>query len=125
MISLAELNQHGYETNAEIDANLAILLVRINLIRAAYNVPMIVTSGLRSVAKQQELIDAGISKATHSKHMIGAAVDILDQDGSLHNWCKANEAVLVSAQLWMEERQGPWQHFQIIAPHSGHRWFLP
>lgn len=27
--------------------------------------------------------------------------------------------------LWFEVRQGPWQHFQIVPPASGKRWFYP
>lgn len=120
-ISINELNPHGYELTPEIEANLAILLERINKVRDAYDVPMIVTSGLRSHADQQRINPS----APKSNHLTGSAVDILDRDGKLYDWCKANEALLESIGLWMEERQGPWQHFQIKPPVSGHRWFIP
>lgn len=125
MISLHELNEHNFPTTPEIDANLAILLDRINKVRTAWGKPMIVTSGLRDEAKQQALIAEGKSNAPHSHHLTGEAVDILDEDGSLHAWTKENEKLMEEIGLWMEERQGPWQHYQIVPPKSGHRWFLP
>jgi hypothetical protein len=121
MITMQELNPHNYPTTPEIDTNLAILLERINKVRDAYNIPMIVTSGLRSEADQMRINP----KAPHSNHKIGAAVDIFDKDAALYNWCKANEVLLVEIGLWMEERQGEWQHFQIFPPKSQHRWFSP
>jgi hypothetical protein len=125
MLLLSELNPHGYETTPEIDANLATLLERINQVRTAWGKPMTVTSGLRSEGQQQGLIRNGISKATHSNHLTGSAVDVLDRDGSFYDWCKANDAILSEIGLWMEERQGSWQHFQIVPPLSGRRWFWP
>ena len=82
---------------------------------------MIVTSGVRSEADQARINPS----APRSKHIIGAAVDIADADGSLYAWCKENEAELEAAELWCEERQGGWQHFQCIPPKSGKRWFNP
>lgn len=121
MISAQELNPHNYPTTNEQSTNLAALLVAINKIRTAWGKPMIVTSGLRSEVDQQRINP----KAPKSNHLIGAAVDIADADGSLNAWCKANESELVAAGLWCEERMGSWQHFQIYPPHSEHRWFYP
>lgn len=125
MITLKELNPHDYPTNWEINNNLFILCKRINIIRSHYGIPMIVTSGLRSEEKQQQLIAAGISKASKSHHLTGEAVDIYDPDGKLIAFCKANERLLIEAELWCEERMGAWLHFQIVPPKSGHRFFQP
>lgn len=125
MISMKELNPHGYPTTPEIDANLAVLYDRINQVRLAYGAPMVVTSGLRSEAQQEALIASGRSTATKSKHLVGAAVDIADADGSLNHWCKENEDFLKQIGLWLETRQGPWQHLQCLPPASGHQWFNP
>lgn len=125
MISLKELNPHNYPTTPEIDVNLSTLLTRINLIRTAYGVPMVVTSGLRDQTQQQQLIADGKSNAIKSNHLLGAAVDIYDPDAKLNTWCKENISLLEKCELWCEERQGTWQHFQIFAPHSGHRFFNP
>lgn len=125
MISSAELNPHGYPTTDEIDTNLAVLLERINKIRSAWAKPMTVTSGLRSQAQQDQLIAQGKSSASHSKHLIGAAVDIYDPELQLTAWLKADPDLLELAQLWCEEGNTNWVHLQIFPPASGNRWFLP
>ena len=101
--------------------NLEDLLKAINVVRDAYGKPLTVTSGYRTQADQQRINP----KAPRSNHLTGCAVDIADSDGALHAWCKAHESVLEAAGLWCEERQGGWQHFQCVAPRSGHRWFQP
>jgi hypothetical protein len=125
MITLKELNSHNYPTTPEIDKNLSVLLDRINQVRTAYGKPMTVTSGLRSDAQQASLIAAGKSNATKSNHLTGSAVDILDESGELNVWVKSNTALMEKIGLFMEERQGSWQHFQIVSPRSGNRWFQP
>lgn len=120
-ISLQELNQRGHATSSVQDANLSVLLERINKVRDAYATPMVVTSGFRTLAEQMKINP----HAPGSHHCTGEAVDILDRDGALNEWCKKNEALLETIGLWMEVRQGPWQHFQIVPPKSGHRWFNP
>jgi len=125
VITLKELNRFNLPTTPEIDKNLAILLERLNLIRVAYGKPLFITSGLRSQAQQSALIRSGKSTAPHSNHLVGAAVDIGDQSGDFYDWCQANESILEEAQLWCENRQGPWQHLQIFPPKSGKRWFNP
>lgn len=124
-ITLEELNSHQYPTTPNIDANLLILWEKINKVRDLYGKPMIVTSGLRSQSQQEQLIKDGKSNAPKSNHLIGAAVDILDNDGSLNQWTKDNEDKIVEIGLWMENRQGNWQHYQIFTPKSGNRWFNP
>lgn len=125
MITMKELNPHNYSTTPEIEANLQVLFERINKVRTAYSKPMIVTSGLRSGAQQQDLIAKGISTATKSNHLTGRAVDIYDVTGELYDWTRANQKLMEEIGLWMEERQGPWQHYQIVPPKSGKRWFKP
>jgi len=127
MISSSELNPHKYPTTREIDDNLSTLLYRINLVRTAYAEPMIVTSGLRSQAQQDGLIAAGKTNAPKSKHLMGEAVDILDKDGKLRAWVKDNIQLMETIGLWMEafESTPTWVHFQIVAPNSGNRIFVP
>lgn len=127
MISSKELNIHNYTTTPEIDANLAILLERINQVRTTWNKPMIVTSGLRSDAQQKDLIAQGKSKATKSNHLIGAAVDIQDKDGSLAKWTHDNQSLMEQIGLWMEDTNSThgWVHYQIYPPKSGNRFFIP
>lgn len=88
---------------------------------------MIITSGLRSEAQQQDLIKAGKSKATKSKHLTGHAADIQDLDGSLAKWALENIKLFEQAGLWLEDpnfTQG-WLHLQMTPPRSGNRIFKP
>lgn len=122
MITLKELNPHGYPTTPEIDINLQNLLAAVNEIRAAWGNPMTVTSGLRSQADQQRINP----KAPKSNHLMGAAVDISDPNLELTKFLKANNSRrLVDAGLWCEEGNTNWVHFQIVPPKSGNRWFKP
>ena len=127
MILLSELNKKNLPLTLVIESNLITLCARLNKIREAWGKPMIVTSGLRSEGQQENLIKAGRSSATHSKHLVGCAADILDEDGSLKAWLKENPTILEDALLWCEaaESTPTWCHFQIVPPGSGHRWFLP
>ena len=127
MISLEELNKHGYPTTPEIDANLQVLLNKLNKVREKYSVPMIVTSGLRSNEQQQKLIALGKSNAPKSHHLTGEAADIFDRDVSLKGWVKDNLPFIEEIGLWMEDFTftRDWVHFQIVPPHSGNRFFIP
>lgn len=126
-IKLEELNKHNYPTTPEIDANLQILLERINAVRDAYGKPMVVTSGLRSQDQQQELIAQGKSNAPKSKHLTGQACDILDSDGALREWVLNNMSSMETTGFWFEDFGSTpnWVHFQIVPPASGKRIFIP
>ncbi len=121
----------------DIQANLAVLLERMNRVRGAYGKPMTVTSGLRTMEDHLRIYRGIASKKgvpfnpaavpMKSKHLSGAAVDIFDPNKELQAWCKANESLLESAGLWMEDFGATpnWCHFQIYPPKSGKRFFLP
>lgn len=121
MISLSELNPKKYDLTDEIRANLEDLLVRLNKVRVVWGHPMIITSGLRSVADQQRINP----KAPKSRHLEGNAADVLDQDGAFNQWCIDNQKLLAEVGLWCETRVGPWQHLQRVPPKSGRRFFIP
>lgn len=127
MISLSELNSHNYPTDDTIDANLQILLEKMNKVRSAYNIPMIVTSGLRSQEQQDGLIAAGKSNAPHSKHLTGQACDIADADRNLTQWVQDNMDLMIEIGLWFEDFNSTptWVHFQVVSPASGKRVFIP
>lgn len=120
----------------EIQANLLILLEKMNKVRLLYNKPMNVTSGLRTLdhhiqvykdlAKQRN-IEFDIKQVPMgSLHLKGAAVDISDPKGELYAWCQEHKADLESIGLWMEIKDDqPRVHFQITAPRSGNRFFKP
>jgi uncharacterized protein YcbK (DUF882 family) len=110
--------------------NLEELLLKINKVRVLFNKPMIVTSGYRSeqdhlrIYRSKGVPDNKIPMG--SAHLKGAAVDILDKDGSLFKWCKDNVNQLETIELWCEDDQSvPRVHFQIYPPKSGNRFFKP
>ncbi len=64
------------------------LVAVIEKAAAISSVPFRVTEGLRSKARQQELVKAGFSKTLNSRHLTGHAVDIVplldvDKDGKI------------------------------------------
>lgn len=135
MLSMEELLKDRAKLQdlpADQQQNLKTLLERINKIRSAWNKPMSVTSGYRTMEDHLRIYkEKGITDQSKipmkSKHLVGAAVDISDPNKELQQWCKSNEQILKDAQLWMEDFSATpnWCHFQISPPASGKRWFLP
>lgn len=134
MIQMSELlGKYSLEDQSQdVQNNLALLLARINQIRAIWGNPMTVTSGLRTVEDQLRIYAAkGITDPAKipmgSEHLKGGAVDIYDPDKSLQAWCKDNVSVLEQVQFWMEDFSATpnWVHFQVVPPKSGQRWFMP
>ncbi len=125
------------DQDATIQGNLAILLERLNKVRTAWGKPMNITSGLRTMAHHIEIYkDLAKQRGKEfnmdqvpmkSRHLIGAAADVADDDArSLYAWCVANEALLAQIGLWMEEKDDQKRvHFQIVPPLSGKRFFKP
>lgn len=139
MISMSELDPSG-GANDDQRQNLEVLLERVNKIRAKWGKPMTVTSGLRTMEDHIRIYKAKAAKKQapfldgvydekkvpmKSKHLFGEAVDISDPDLSITKWLKANPEILEDAELWCEEGNTNWVHFQIKPPGSGNRWFLP
>jgi hypothetical protein len=133
MITMEELNPHNFATTPEILSNLNKLLEAINKIRSAYGKPMLVTSGLRSIEDHKRIYrEKGVEESAipmKSKHLYGLAVDIVDNDGKLYEWCRLNEYLIEQAGIWLEIRMGNWQHFQIESFKSYKKgssiWFTP
>lgn len=123
MISLNELNPHSYSTTPEIANNLNLLLDAINKVRAVYGLPMTVTSGLRSNEDQMRINPL----APKSKHLLGLACDIYDPDGKLWQWVLNNLVLMQQLGFYFEDKRWTknWVHFQLGAPHSGKRIFIP
>lgn len=136
MKDIGELNPHNYPTNKFTDQNLAILFQRLIELQGITEKDLVITSGLRSDEQQASLIKEGLTGAIHSKHLVGAAADILDVDGSLTEWVKENLDACARIGFWMEDfdsiaklarahGSALWVHFQIMAPGSGKRVFIP
>lgn len=125
MISFKELIGDILINDIDIETqhNLEDLLKKINIVRTAWDKPMIVTSGLRTMQDQLRINP----KAPKSKHMTGQAVDIYDPDGFLKEWVKKNIAMMEAIGFWFEDfaYTKTWVHFQTQAPLSGRRFFIP
>ncbi len=138
MITLKELlsgNDFNSQT-PEIQRSLMDLLTKVSQIRTAYNDIMDVSSGLRTMKHHLEIYAAkGIVDQSKipmkSKHLFGQAVDIRDPAGKLQQWCRDNQALLLSIGVWMEDfsKTPGWVHFQSVAYASWKPgkslWFIP
>lgn len=140
MITLNEILK-GIDVNSlpqEHQLNLNFLLDRINLVRKYWAKPLIVTSGYRSLQDHKRIYSTintkrvakglpEISVPMGSKHLSGQALDVLDVDGELKNWCIVNEFLLEGLGLWCEDfnHTPTWVHFQMVSPKSGKRFFIP
>lgn len=134
MVSMKELIKDTpiSDISLEIQHNLEEVLLRINKIRTAYNKPMTVTSGYRTMQDHIRIYNAkGIMDSKKipmaSNHLYGRAVDISDPNKDLQKWCLANIKMLEDIGLWMEDFSATpnWCHFQICPPKSGKRMFKP
>lgn len=111
MISEHEITR-GQEIPEEYKENLKNLLKAVNILREKYGSPMFVTSGYRSPEH-----NASIGGAKSSNHCKCSAVDFIDTDGSLKEFCRHNDyEILKEAGLWMEsgEVTKNWLHVQIV-----------
>lgn len=124
----------GNECPPELEENLKLLLERMNNVRAHYGKPMQITSGLRTkedhlrIYKQKGITDKS-KIPMKSKHLFCLACDVYDPSGELNEWCTSNEDLLRDIGIWLETRQGNWQHFQVWPFGSykaeGTIWFNP
>ena len=101
----------GQEIPPEFEANLAVLLQRVNKFRLMYGKPMIVTSGYRTVEHNK-----AIGGAKLSRHCVCMACDFADSDGAIKQWVKENPEVLEICDLYMEdpERCSGWIHLDTL-----------
>lgn len=131
MKNISELNPRGFPTSEIINKNLNELFHKIMAWQDVYmdegGRPFVVTSGLRDEAFQNELIAQGKTKAKHSKHIYGAAVDLRDKTGVLGRWALENEFYFKQLGLYFEDPRYTkgWVHAQIMAPLSGKIFFIP
>lgn len=127
MKAIEELNPRGYPEDEPIRSNLVELFDRAMQLQKEYGKDLFVTSGLRSQAQQDYLIEIKKSNAKKSNHLVGAAVDFLDHDGELAKWAMDNLDVLERIGLWLESPKHTvgWLHVQIFPPKSKKRVFIP
>ena len=114
--------QYASDYTQEISDNIDKFLLVFNQVRTAWGKPMTVNSGWRPPAINGSTPGA----ATHSKHMLGLAIDIAD-DGSLWAWVLENLQLMKDLDLFMEDKRWcpGWVHFGLGKSASGKRIFVP
>ncbi len=133
MISTKELLSGNIITDLSIaqQHNLEDLKAKLNIIRLAWNKPMVITSGFRTLYQHRLIYSKkGIDKPPMgSLHLSARAADVADPFGNLGLWLQQNPDILEKADLYCEITRGPWQHFQTAPFKSykpgGTRWFNP
>jgi len=124
MISLKEIlgDTKQQDLPQELQDNLLELNRRVNLFRAEYGKPMIVTSGYRTPEH-----NAAIGGAKSSSHMSCQAVDFRDGDKALKEFIAKDPDILVRCDLYMEhpDHTPQWLHLQSRPTKSGNRVFKP
>lgn len=113
-------------------ANLLILLEKVNKVREAYGKSMVISSGYRSMDDHKRIYrEKGITDESKipmkSKHLYGQALDVSDPNQELQKWVKSNVLLMEEIGLWMEDFSATknWCHFQTLPPRSNKRFFMP
>lgn len=96
-----------YPLSAELEANLVVLLERINKFRDIYDKPMRINSGYRPGH-----YNALAKGSPRSAHLTCQAVDIADGNGLLKEYIAENINILQTCDLYMEDpdRTPGWVH---------------
>lgn len=122
----------GKKLPEEYEPNLFELLTKLNKVFDAYQKPMVVTSGFRTIEDHLRIYKKkGITNKANipmkSKHLTCQAVDILDEENELQEWVIDHILLVEKIGLWMEafESTPNWVHFQIVPPSSKKRFFNP
>jgi hypothetical protein len=98
----------------------------INLFRAFYQLPMISTSGYRTVEDQKRIYQNEAHVPMGSLHLVGLAVDIYCGDNRLKDFIRDNMPLVNRLDFYFEEYDDrPRIHFQRHPPASGKRFFKP
>lgn len=98
-----------YPIDAVLEANLAVLLEKINKLQVLCPIKFKVTSGYRP--GKYNVLAGGAKK---SSHLTCEAVDLADKSGVLKAWCVKNIDKLNEIGLYMEDpaRTPSWVHLQ-------------
>src|SRR5262249_29259547 len=111
------------ELTPEIESNATELLRRVNDLLDVFGQQRAVRSGWRPA----EVNAATPNAAPKSKHMLGQAIDLEDDEGDLDQWCLDNAKELARLGLFQEHPActKSWVHLQSVPPKSGKRVFWP
>jgi len=123
MLQIEDLNPKGYILTQFQKENLEILFEAVSELERQYDEDFIVTSGVRT-PEEQERINP---KVKHSAHIAGSAVDVLDLDHAIYQFCVDNIPLIKKLGLYIEDRSVTvrWIHLQTRRPPSGNIFFIP
>lgn len=118
------------EITDDVRENAQVLISKVSelLSRAGIN-DVQITSGFRTTAH-----NTAVGGAKNSAHCTGQAIDLLDSDKKIGEWCTTNIQVLMELGLYLESlstthRNGngahSWVHLTTRRPRSGSIIFLP
>lgn len=115
--------KYASDYTAEIQTNAANTVAKVNELLQVSGFSRRVTSGWRPAALNATVPGA----AKKSNHIMALACDLEDKDGALDAWCETNLDKLEQVGIWLESPKSTigWSHWQIVAPHSGNRIFIP
>lgn len=111
------------DLSPELQSNVNTLIPKINDLLEKFGEYRKCNSGYRSLEDQKRINPS----AMKSKHLSCQAIDLEDKNRVLSQWCLKNVKVLEELGLYCEDfKYTPtWCHFQIVAPKSGKRFFIP
>lgn len=118
-----DLNPKGHDLTLFQAQKLKELADTISKIEEAYGGGFTVTSGFRTEEDQLRINP----KNPRSAHRTGEAVDVLDLDGRIYDFCIDNLGLIIELGVYLECKTYTrrWCHMQIKAPKSGNRIFIP
>lgn len=122
-MDIHELNPYKLIPTKEQQENMQILAEKMTDFENLMGRNFIVTSGLRNQQMQNQINPAN----KNSCHLIGAAVDCADVDGTIYQYALDNIDLMIRLGLYFESRTYTrrWIHCQFKAPKSGNRFFIP
>jgi uncharacterized protein YcbK (DUF882 family) len=114
--------RYQQDMTQEIRDNATLLVSRVNKLLEVMGKGTSVNSGWRPATVNRQ-----VGGAKRSNHIIGKAIDLNDDDGSIDEWCMNNLKELEKVGLWLEHpsKTPRWTHLQSVSPRSGKRVFLP
>lgn len=123
MISLQSLNPKNHMLKGDCIRNLIRLCKAMAQVEHDYGKELVVTRAY-STTEEQSVIDPAHPKSAHCE---GLAVDCLDEDKALWDYCIENLDFITTLNLYLEDKLYTKKHvhFQLKAPKSNNRIFIP
>lgn len=113
----------AYPLSEGLKTNLRCLVKVIKILEAVCPHEFKVSSGYRPPAINAKVAGAALNSA----HAVCMAVDLVDKDGKIDQWCLDNLNKLEMLGLYLEDPKNTigWCHLTTRAPKSGKRVFKP